>query len=161
MTGQKVTIRVTFVYSKPGGNPCPKIDSPMDITKHVGDIGVKDFDELKRRITILVEDKDYDLYFHKDASHKYTFDESVLPNGGIYGLREAIDDDDERCRKITAKKLVAIKSAAAFEKNIRGTAVKVYKRRGRSNRLRKLDGYIVDLCVVMMKEKLGRFLLLR
>ena len=65
MTGQKITVRITFVSAKPGINPSPKIESPIDITEHIGDIGVKDFLELKRRIGILVEDTEYELYFHQ------------------------------------------------------------------------------------------------
>ena len=142
MTGQKISVRVTFVSAKRGSNPYPRIESPIDITEHLCDIKIKDFVELKNQIGILVDDTDYQLYFHKDTAHKYEFDESSFPNGAIYGLRELRDINDGN-KKMTAKKLVALETASDFEKNVRTSAVKLYKRRGRKNRLKRLDGYIV------------------
>ena len=101
MTGQSISVRVTFVSTKRVSTPRIYIESPIDITTHVGDIGIKQFEELKRRIRVLVEDKEYDLYFHKDEANKYEFNECSLPNGGIYRLKQMREIEDGN-KKITA-----------------------------------------------------------
>ena len=88
MTGQNVSVRVTYVSTKRESTPRIYIESPIDITTHVGDIRIKQFEALKRQICILLEEKENGLYLHKDSANKYEFDESSLPNGGIYGLKE-------------------------------------------------------------------------
>ena len=101
MTGQSISVRVTFVSTKRVSTPRIYIESPIDITTHIGDIGIKQFEELKRRIRVLVEDKEYDLYFHKDEANKYEFNECSLPNGGIYRLKQMREIEDGN-KKITA-----------------------------------------------------------
>ena len=129
MIGQNISVRVTFVSTKRGSTPRIYIELPINITTHVGDIGIKQFEEFKRRICILVEEKEYGLYFHKDSANKYEFDESSLPNGGIYGLKQMREIEDGN-KKITEKGLTPIKTQTDFEKNVRSSAIKLYKRRG-------------------------------
>ena len=153
MTGQKISVRVTFVSAKRGSNPNPRIESPIDITQHLSNIKIKDFVKLNNQIGILVEDVEYELYFHKDTTHKYEFDESLFPNGDIYGVHELWDIHNGN-KKMTAKKLVALETESNFAKSVRTLAVKLYKRSGQNNRLKKLDGYIFDLCVLLVNEKI-------
>jgi len=72
---------------------------------------------LKARLDKIVENIDNTMYFHKDSLHVYRFNKSVLTNGCIYGLKKRRADDSDSASKVTASKLVPIKSAVDFEKN--------------------------------------------
>ena len=103
-------MRVTFVFVRPGSNPSIKIKSPVDISDQVGEIDPKGYQKLKDRIKTLVEDTDCGLYFHNDPAHKYTFNESSLPNDGIYGMKVKRKDDSDQNTKLTASKLSPIQT---------------------------------------------------
>ena len=83
---------------------------------------------MKDRSAALVENADIGLFFHKDTHHIYRFDKSALPNGGIYGLKDkcALAGDMTR---LTASKLVPIKNAQEFERNVTSTGVGISVRR--------------------------------
>ena len=89
---------------------------PDDISEHVGAVTCKEYEQLKSRLVEIVENTDNVMYFHKDSLHIYRFDESALPNRGIYGMKERRTDDSDSTSKITASKLVPIKLAGDFEK---------------------------------------------
>ena len=58
-----------------------------------------------------MEHDKHGLYFHQDAKNCYKFDESGLPNAGIYGLRQRRKEDDDRSKKVTASKLMPIQTS--------------------------------------------------
>lgn len=108
---------------------------------------------MKTRLGDIVGNIENAMCFHKDKHHIYRFDESALPNVGIYGLKERRSSGSDRSSKVTASKLVTIKSSAVFEKHISDVADVERKRRGRNNRLVQVASYMVELCVVLVKEK--------
>lgn len=79
------------------------MESPVDITKHIGDIRSKDHDELNSRLVYIVEVTKYKMYSHKDNAHKYRCDGTALHNGTIYGMSKKW----ESSRGDTSKNLVA------------------------------------------------------
>ena len=108
---------------------------------------------MKDRLESIVDDTEQGLFFHKDSHHKYTLDESSLQNGAIYGLKQRRKSDSNLASKTTAGKLKPIGSDAEFESHIHDVAEVVYQRCGRRNRLKRVNAYIVELCVVLIREK--------
>ena len=156
----KVKIAVTFVTIKPGSQPSLLIDNPINLSDNVGSIS--SYDKLLEVIDDLVEDDAHDLFFHKDPRHKFSFNGSVLQNGAIYGRRERTDDDDGRA---TARHLVPIQSDSNFKDNVDNSGIEQYKKRtiSRKGRVSKassktkqkvLDYVLLELCIVLVKEKL-------
>ena len=158
MNGQPVNLFATFVSTKPGMNPSIKIESPTNLTTNIGTVGSRDFEELKERLKRLVESENCGLYFHQDASHTYRFDESGLQHGGVYGLRQRRKEDEDKTRKVTASKLVPLQTPKEFEKHLREVSEVTYMRRGRRNTLRKIRSYTVELCIVLIREKVDKSL---
>ena len=148
-----VYVRATFVSVKAGNQPLISIDSPDDVSAHLGEIRSKEYEKLKSRFTNVVEYPDHKLFFHKDSVHKYRLDELVLQNGAVYGLKERRVGDSSSASKITAGKLVAIKSADEFEKHLDEVAAVEYKRRGK-RQAKAVESYTVELFIVIIKEKL-------
>lgn len=109
---------------------------------------------------MIVDNKDRDLFFHKDAQHVYSFGESVIPNGGVYGLRVKHGDTSNGTSKVTASRLVHIKTAEAFEQHIGEIAEPTYQNYGR-RRVMRAELYTVNPCIVLVKEKMKKWLLLR
>jgi len=150
----RVYVRVTFVSTKVGSKPPINIDSPMDMSEILGDITSNEYDRLKSRLFEIVEESEHQLFFHKDNAHRYKFDESALQKGAVYGMKDRRKKDgSEANRKLTARNLVAIESASEFQKHLENVSEVAYQRRGRNNRLKKVDSYRVDLCVVLIREK--------
>ena len=106
MPGPKINVRVTFVSVKAGSSPPVKIENSVDITQHLPSIGLKDFDTLRDMLEEIVANSDFELFFHKDTTSTYSFDEAALPNGAIYGLKEKRKEGDYS-KKITAVKVRA------------------------------------------------------
>ena len=92
------------------------------------------------------------MFFHRDRDHIYHFDESALQHGAIYGRKKRRDEKDGGAKQ-TARNLAPIKSASEFEHHIHHVSEVEYMRRGRNNRLQQVSAYIVELCVVLMKER--------
>ena len=149
-------VSATFVSTKPGTAPPINIESPVDLNHHIGAITSKDFQLLKEKIKSLVEDQKSGLYFHQDAKNKYVFDESGLPHGGIYGLRNRRKDDEDKSKKVTASKLVPIETGVEFEKHLRAVSEINYMRRGRRNTIKKIRNFSVELCIVLVREKVKK-----
>ena len=80
-----VLVKVTFVSVKAGQAPSVVNDRPNDIAELVGEICCNGYDLLKYRLAEIVEDKENGFWFQKDDGHAYCFDESALPNRGVYG----------------------------------------------------------------------------
>ena len=156
MPRARVYIRATFVSTKAAKAPYVYIDRPSDISELAGEINVKAYEELKTRISEIVNNSDNGLYFHKDEDHIYRFDETALPNGGIYGLKDRRASPGDMSR-ITASKLVPIKSASDFERNCDTSGQIEYRLSGRSGRkMRKPSEYTIELCIVLIKERVKR-----
>ena len=153
-----MNFHATFVSTKPGTNPSIKIESPIDLTTYIGTIGSKEFEEFKERIKGLVESANGGLYFHQDEANTYRFDESGLPHGGVYGLRQRRKEDEDKTRKVTASKLVPLQTSKEFEKHLREVSDITYMRRGRRNTLRKIRSYTVEVCIVLIREKVDKSL---
>ena len=96
---------------------------------------------MKEKIKSLVEDQKSGLYFHQDAKNKYKFDESGIPHGGIYGLRNRIKDDEDKIKKVTASKLVPIETGVEFKKHLRAVSEINYMRRGWRNTIKKFGTF--------------------
>ena len=148
-----VFVSVTFVSTKAGNKPSISIDSPVDISEHLGDIRSNEFDQLKAKLGTIVEDPECELYFHKDSVHRYRLDESALPNGAVYGMKDRRKSGSEASTKLTASKLIPIQSASEFQKHLEDVSDVVYEKGGRRNRLQKVVAYKVELCVVLVREK--------
>ena len=101
-----------------GKAPHVYIDSPIDISEHVGVIGPKGFADLKEKLVDIVSDTQHNLFFHRDKNNIYQFDESALHHGGVYGLKERRAADGDPSSKLTASKLVPIKSPQEFKENV-------------------------------------------
>ena len=112
-----VFVKATFVSTRAGKSPTVYIERPEDISELLGELTCKGFEQLKEKLTALVDNGDNGLFFHKDNLHIYRFNESALPGGGIYGLKEkrALAGD---ISKLTASKLVPIQSPLEFERNV-------------------------------------------
>ena len=147
-----VLVKVTFVPTKAGKTPSVFVERPDDISELVGEICCKGYDLLKYRLAEIVKDKNNKLWFQKDEGHTYTFDEPSLPNGGIYGLKERCSKDSDLTAKLTASKLVPVKSPNDFERNVILSAAVKYRRGGR-RKVRKPDEYTLELCVVLIRER--------
>ena len=116
MPRPRVHVKVTFLLKNAGKAPSVFIKSPDDISEHVGVVTCKEYEQLKARLVKIEENIDNVIYFHKGSLHVYRFDESALPNRGIYGLKERRKDNSNSPFKVTAIKLVPIKSTSDFEK---------------------------------------------
>ena len=156
MLRARVLVKVTFVSVKAGKAPSVVIDRPNDISELVGEICCKGYDLLKYRLAEIVEDKENGFWFQKDDGHAYCFDESALPNGGIYGLKDRRAEDGDPMAKLTASKLVPIKCPRDFEKNITLAAAVKYRLGGNRRKVRKPEEYTLELCVVLIRERVVR-----
>ena len=140
-----VKVYATFVFAKNGNSPSVFIENPSDISEHLGEILPSGFNVLKDRLTSVVDDSEYDLFFHHDKSHVYSFDESNLQHGAIYGRNEARRHyNKDRNSKITASKLIPLRDANEFEDHIYDVADICD------------EGYAIDICVIINKEKVKR-----
>lgn len=88
--------------------------------------------QLNFKLSNIVRDTDHELLFHRDKNNVYYFDETALPNGGVYGMKERYTKDDTS--KVTDWNLVLIRSSAEFDPRVKNIAEVAYKRRGRNNR---------------------------
>ena len=68
-----VKVRATFVVVKSGSKPLLYIEDPIDLSELFGDIYADEFDVLKKGIDSIVKESKYNLFFHNDDSHEYTF----------------------------------------------------------------------------------------
>ena len=151
MPRARVFVKATFVSTKAGKTPSVIIDRPDDITEPVGDIDVKGYDFLIHRITEIVKNKENGFWFRKDSNHRYHFGEFALPNGGINGLKDRRTKDSDLTSKLTASKLVPIKSPSDFERNVTFLAEVKYWLGSRS-KVREPENYTMVLSVVLVKE---------
>ena len=110
----RVHVKVTFISTKAGKAHYVVIERPDDISDLVGEICCKGYDLMKYRIAEIVKNTDNDFWFQKDNNYIYRFDESALPNGGIYRLKDRRVEDSDLASKLTASKLVPIKCARDF-----------------------------------------------
>lgn len=90
------------------------------------------------------------MFFHKDSAHKYTFDELAIPKGAMYGMTNRRSNDGAD-KEVTARDLVAIQSALAFQKHTEDVSEVFYKYGGRGSCLEQGVAYNVALCVVSIK----------
>ena len=151
-----VNVKATFVSTRAAKAPSAYIEHPENLTELLGEITCKGYQLLKDRIDMIVASTDSGLYFQTDEINTYRFDESVLPNGGIYGLKEkrALEGDTS---KLTASKLIPIQSALEFERYVELKGKVQYRLAGRSSRkCRKPSEYTIELCIVLIKEKVKK-----
>ena len=165
-----VNISITFIPVKIGGNPSLKIQDPINLSQEIGPFGLKEFDRLKESIDDVVNDPAYDLFFHRDATHVYTFDNKAIQGGAIYICRTPRKKGEPLGSKVTAAKLISVQSAAQFEQQVQEVGDPVYKKEQTRKSSRKskskhrkmltesktIDHYNVELCVVILKEKLTK-----
>ena len=152
MPRARVFVKATFVSTKAAKTPSVVIERPDDISELVGDICCKGYDLLKYRLAEIVKDTTNSFWFQKDETYLYTFDESSLPNGGIYGMKERRSEDSDLAAKLTASKLIPLKCARDFDRNVTSAATVKYRLGGR-RKVRKPEHYTVELCVVLIREK--------
>ena len=96
----------------------------------------------------MVDNQGANLFFHQDKEHIYKFDESSLASGGLYGLLRKRKGDLNK--KITRSKLVPLQTVVNFRDHVRRIGDIVYQRRGRSNRVKKINHYVVELCIIAL-----------
>lgn len=149
-----VNISVTFVFTKLGNTPAICIDSPINVLEHLGETKSNKYVKLKSQLTCIVDDPDGVLFFHKDSGHKYTFDDSMIQNGAIYGLKVRLKSDGNGAlKKVTENKLVPVQLATEFQKYREDISEVIYEKRDRRNWLKRMFAYSVKICVVLVKEK--------
>ena len=119
-----VKVCATFVVVKSGSKPLLYIDDPTDLSEFFGDIYADEFNILKKGIETIVKDSKYNLFFHKDDSHDYTFDESQFQHGAIFGRKSPRPEDETN--KVTASKLSSIRDADQFQAHILNVSDIVY-----------------------------------
>ena len=85
-----------------------KIESPADISELVDSITTKGFEQLDSWIVNVVIDTENDMFFHRDKIYTYSFDNSALQNGAIYGMKERRVSCSDITTKVTADKLLLI-----------------------------------------------------
>ena len=141
--------------TKAATTPSVSIERPDDISELVGDICCKGYDLLKYRLAEIVKDTNNEFWFQKDTNYTYVFDESSLPNGGIYGMKDRRGENSDLTLKLTVSKLVPLKCASDFERNVTSVAAVKYRLGGR-RKVRKPAEYTIELCVVLVKEKVKR-----
>ena len=153
----KVHLSVTFAPTKSGSNPNIMIQNPIDLTELVGMFYPEEFVRLKQSLSDCVEDEAYDLFFHKDNKNNYYFDDGTFQHGAIYVRKEKKEEGDNNKTKDTASRLVAIQNAVEFEKHVEEVVDVVYRpARSKLNKMPKVDHYNVQLCVVIVKEKIQK-----
>ena len=126
MPQARVFVKATFVLTKAAKAPSLMIERPDDISELVGEICCKGYDLLKYRLAEIVKNTDNKLWFQKDHVYNYTFDKSLLPNGGIYGMKERRGEDSDLTSKLTASKLIPLKRARDFDRNVTSVAAVKY-----------------------------------
>ena len=107
MPHSPVYICTHVVWVKAGCKPDLCIDSPEDISEVLRDIRSNQFEELKLRMVNIVVNEEFGMFFHKDKSHMYRFDESSLQKSAVYGMKDMRKNGD-RDKKLTASKLVPL-----------------------------------------------------
>ena len=146
----KVHISVTFVPVKNTSKPGLMIQNPTDITNLIGKFELKKFDQLKDALHEVIDDCTYDLFFHHDNCHIYSFDERPFQNGAIYGRMQKKDKSELVGTKITSSRLVPIQTKSIFVKHVKEIGEAIHNCRKKKS----IDYYKVELCVLVVKEKL-------
>ena len=125
------------------------IDNPSDMSDLIGETYSFGFNFLKDCLATIMDDSDHDLFFHRDESHVYSFDESKLQNEAIYGRKEARNHcNEDRISKITASKLVPLRDADEFEEHVCDVADVICED--------QKQGCVIDICIVVNKEKVKK-----
>ena len=110
------------------------MESPVDITKHIGDIQSKDRAELKSRLMHIVENTKYKMYSHRDNAHKYRYDVTALQSNTICGMSEKWESiRGNTNKKLIASKLSPIQSAVESKKHWEEVSEVIYQRWIRRN----------------------------
>ena len=163
----KVKVSVSFVPTK---NPLKhqlKIHNPVNLTEQIGLFDLADFAGLKAALSDVVEDRSFNLFFHHDSKHTYRFEEQRFENGAIFGRKQKKCKEEEAGMKVTAGRLLPIQSPTQFQQHVKDIAEVVHKPSSssttRSKRSKKsskskenkiVDYYIVELCVIILQEKI-------
>jgi hypothetical protein len=159
-----VKVFINFESVQVGSKPTPCILNPVDMTDEMGMFDPTDYEGLKEAILDVVESGEQ--FFHCDRRFTYNFKEESLQHGAIYGRKNKKADDEEEGSKITAAKLIPIRSPSQFKDHIKNIAEVIYKnhahRRGRpstkSKRKKEIDYYKIELCVILIKERVPQAL---
>ena len=150
-----VKVRATFVVAKSGSKPLLYVEDPIDLSELFGDIYANEFDVLKKGIDSIVKESNYNLFFHNDDSHEYTFDNSQFQHGAVFGRKSPRLEDEGN--KVTASKLCSIRDADQFKAHILNVSDIIYHPSRKSSRKRrKVNFYCADLCVVLCKRNVKR-----
>ena len=138
------------------------IQDPYDLTDDIGEFELCQFSKVKDALEEVVEDRSHDFYFHHDPKHKYSFDERPFQSGAIYGRKQKRKEGENEGSKVTAGRLAPIKSTSQFEEHVKKVATVVEKRKASSSKKSKrtnkprIDHYLLELCVVILKEKITK-----
>ena len=138
------------------------IQDPYDLTDDIGEFELCQFSKVKDALEEVVEDRSHDFYFHHDPKHKYSFDERPFQSGAIYGRKQKRKEGENEGSKVTAGRLAPIKSTSQFEEHVKKVATVVEKRKASSSKKSKrtnkprIDHYLLELCVVVLKEKITK-----
>ena len=73
MPRPRVFVKATFVSTTAGKAPSVCIESPINISEHVGVIGLKWYEQLKNKLGNIVRDTEQNLFFHRGKKHIYHF----------------------------------------------------------------------------------------
>ena len=101
-----IHISATFVAAYNGKKPSIMIQNPVDLTEDIGTYFVDGFSDLKDAISDVAKDRLYDLWFHKDQSHTYKFDDSAFSGGSI-----TLDPKNVKRGRPTSSRLLLVVSS--------------------------------------------------
>ena len=161
-TNPPVYISATFVAAKNGSTPTLSIHNPVDLTDSIGTYHQEDFLDLKDALANIVKDKLYNLWFHKDESHTYKFDDGAFSEGSIFAITKKHKEGESTKSKITASRLSSINTPQEFEKHIKTVADAVCRRAPKPSRKNaktskpRVEHYNVQLCIALVKEKVKK-----
>ena len=158
-----VNISVTFVAAKNGKSPNIHIHNPVDLSESIGTNSANNFSDLND----VVNDKLYDLWFHKDKGHIYKFDKGAFQAGSIFAIAKKRKDGENEKSKITASCLAPINTPDDFATHVKTVADSVCKRatktttktqrsKNTTSTQKRVISYHVQLCVALVKEKVAK-----
>ena len=98
---------------------------------------IKDYDGLLVATRDLVEMKEHDMFFHKDAHNEYTLHGTSLHDRAIYGRSEGRKEGEGIGARVTTRNLTPIQTNDTFKRVVAETGEAVCKKPAASRSSRR------------------------